>query len=151
MVSACTQPAPPVPPAPPAAPKPGYGSVMADVGRRFELVGKAAAAGRFELARYELGEIGEDFTESLPRAAPPKEGTPSALPPLEAEFTKSHLPTLARALDADGGADVAPAFAKVAEACNECHRASGHGFVEVPTVPGQSVPDVSPLAGQPAR
>lgn len=30
--------------------RPGYGTVMADVARRFELFGRAAAAGRVELA-----------------------------------------------------------------------------------------------------
>ena len=32
------------------------------------------------------------------------------------------------------------AFARAATACNGCHRASGHGFIEVPTVPGRSIP-----------
>ena len=32
---------------------------MADVARRFELFGRAATAGRYELAAYQLDEIGE--------------------------------------------------------------------------------------------
>lgn len=138
-------------PSTPVAPKPGYGSVMAEVGRRYELLGKALAAGRTELARYELGELEEAFTEALPHASPPKEGTPSVLPALETSFARDQLPTLARALSADGGVDAAPAFARAAAACNECHQASGHNFIEVPAVPGQGVPELSPVSGSTPR
>jgi transposase len=42
------------------------------VRRRFEILGRAAAGGRFDLADYELGEIEEQFLETLPHAAPPQ-------------------------------------------------------------------------------
>ena len=55
-------------------PRPHFGSVMAEVGRRFELAGRAGLANRFELAAFEVGEIGELFEGELPRAELPKEG-----------------------------------------------------------------------------
>lgn len=48
----------------PSAPAIGYGTAMADIARRFELFERAAAAGRYELADYQLGEIEEQFTET---------------------------------------------------------------------------------------
>ena len=59
---------------PPSAPAVSYGAAMADVARRFELLGRAAQGGRYALASYELGEIGEVFEGTLPKAALPKEG-----------------------------------------------------------------------------
>jgi hypothetical protein len=40
----------------------GYGTAMADVARRLELLGRAIAGGRFELADYELGELDGGFS-----------------------------------------------------------------------------------------
>jgi hypothetical protein len=40
---------------------PGLGEVMTQVGRRFEVAGRAAAANRFELAAFEVGELQELF------------------------------------------------------------------------------------------
>ena len=128
------------------SPAPGYGSVMADVARRFELLGRAANGGRFALADYELGELEELFTEALPHAAPPKEGHPEVLPPLAAAFARDTLGELRRALTARDDATFTAAFARTAAACNACHTASGHGFIVVPSEPGRPVPDTSPLS-----
>lgn len=125
--------------------RPGYGTVMADVARRFELFGRAAAAGRFELAEYELGELEEAFTGALPHASPPREGHPEVLPELEKAFTATTLPLLRRGVATRDAAPLKQAFAEAATTCNECHQASGHGFIEVPTVMGQSIPNTEPL------
>lgn len=124
----------------------GYGTAMADVARRFELVGRAATAGRFELAEYQLGEIVEQFEETLPRAAPPREGHPEVLPPMRDAFLKSTLPVLQRALATRDRVQIAAAFASTATACNGCHQASGHGFIQVPLGAGHSVPDTDPVS-----
>lgn len=118
---------------------------MGDVGRRFELLGRAATAGRWELARYQLGELEEVFEGTLPHAEPPHEGPTASLQPMRAEFLRSELPPLRRALASRDRQGFAAAFARAAGACDGCHRASGHGFIEVPTTPGVPVPRLDPL------
>jgi hypothetical protein len=124
----------------------GYGTAMGDVARRFELLGRAAIAGRFELADYELGEISEIFEEVLPHAALPKEGHPEVLPALVSAFLQKQVPELQRALTTRDRAQAAAAFARTATACNGCHQASGHGFIEVPLVAGHGVPNTDPVS-----
>lgn len=133
------------------APSPavGWGSVMADIGRRFEQLGRAATVGRFELAEYQLGEIEEQFEDALPHATPPREGHPDVLPPMSAAFLQTTVPDLKRAMSSRNVAGFRAAFARAAGACNECHQASGHGFIEIPTVPGQSVPSTEPPTERP--
>lgn len=128
-----------------ASERDGYGEVMAGVGRRFELVGKAAQAGRYELAAYQAREIGEYFDDVLPKAKPPADGHPEVLEPLVGAFGKANLPELQQAIETHDQTQIATAFRKTADACNACHQSSGHGYIEVPTVPGRSVPNVDPI------
>lgn len=132
------------PPEQPAV-RPGFGTVMADVARRYELVGRASAAGRFELAEYELDEISELFTDELPYAAPPREGHPEVLPAMTAAFLKTSLAGMKSALEARDRTKAAAAFERTATACNACHVASGHGFIEVPLVASRSIPNTDPV------
>ncbi len=125
--------------------KVGYGTVMADVARRFELLGRAAAAGRFELADYELGEIEEQFQQALPRALPPKEGHPEVLPGIERTFLLTNVADLRRALRTRDRSQAGAAFERAATACNACHQASGHRFIEVPLGTGRSIPNTDPV------
>jgi hypothetical protein len=118
---------------------------MSEIARRFELLGRAALAGRYELADYQLGEIVEAFEESLPHASPPKEGHPEVLPSMAGAFEKTQLPDMKRAIASRDKAQVVAAFERVSMACNGCHQASGHAFLEVPRVPGKSIPSTEPL------
>jgi len=77
-----------------------WGSTMSEVGRRFELIGLATHAGRLELAAYELGEIDELFTDTLPGASLPKEGHPEVLGSLRTTFATQGFSGLKRALAA---------------------------------------------------
>ena len=115
---------------------------MSEVGRRFELAGRAAVAHRFELASFEVGELAELFEGDLPNAELPKEGPTAALPALAAAFAKTHPPELAKAAKANDAQAFADAFQRASVACNGCHQASGHGFIQIPSVPGRSVPDL---------
>ena len=139
-LAACSQPVVADRREPAAGPVIGYGTVMADVARRFEPLGRAATAGRFELAEYELGEIEEAFSGTLLQAAPPREGHPEVLPGLAGAFAQVTLADLRAGLASRDRQSFDAAFARAATACNGCHRASGHGFIEVPTVPGRSIP-----------
>lgn len=125
-----------------AAARPRYGAVMFEVGRRFELAGRAAAANKFELAAFEANEIEETFEGDLPNAELPKEGSPAALPVMAKSFLDTNAPELVKAANAKDPRAFADAFQRAAAACNACHQSSGHGFVLVPTVPGKSVPDL---------
>jgi cytochrome c556 len=132
------------------APRVTYGAAMADVARRFEVLGRATKGGRYELASYELGEIQETFEGTLPHAAPPREGHPEVLPKLAKAFLDAAVPDLRRALASHDRAAATAAFARTAAECNACHSASGHAFVEVPSVLGRSVPETEPQAPAPA-
>ena len=125
-------------------PKPRYGAVMAEVGQRFERAGRAASVGRFELAGFEVGELDELFTEDLPRAELPKEGSSAALATEADAFAKTYPDRLKKAAAARDLGAFRDAFRDAAAACNACHQASGHGFIEIPTVPGKPVPNLDP-------
>lgn len=131
-----------------ATPRTSFGSAMSDVARRFEILGRAASAGRYELADYELGELEEIFTETLPGASPPKEGHPEVLPGLVSDFSKNTIPALRTGIATHDQSKFEAAFAQAASACNSCHQASGHQFIEVPLKPGLAIPNTDPVAGK---
>lgn len=148
-LSACSRPSPPSPSdAGPSAPEAReFGSVMVEVGHRYELAGRATLAGRFELAAFEVDEMNELFEDELPHARLPKEPTQADLRALAGAFAKTEIPDLAAAAKAKDARAFAAAFRHASETCNACHRASGHAFVEVPVALGKSVPSLDPLEG----
>jgi hypothetical protein len=130
----------------PAGQGPGLGEVMVQVGRRFEMAGRAAAANRFELAAFEAAEIGELFENDVPRARLPKEGPTAQIATMARAFLESIPPELISAADSNDRAAFAAAFQHAAVMCNACHMSAAKGFIQVPYVPGQSVPVLEPLA-----
>src|SRR5262249_34687238 len=124
-----------------------YGPLMVDVARRFELAGRSASAGRFELASFEVGEIEEIFADDLPRAEVPREGNFAAVPALADAFRKTHPPELKRAANARDRDAFASAFERTAATCNACHQTSGHAFIEIPSALGKPVPNIDPVDG----
>jgi hypothetical protein len=127
-----------------AEPAPRYGQLMVEVGRRFEWLGRAGVAGRAELARYELDELTELLDEELPRAVAPRVGGGAKLDAMRLALRERHVPDLARALTPVNASDFRASFARMAAACNQCHQASGHVFIEIPTEPGSAVPRMDP-------
>ena len=149
--SASMTPAPPAQaPAPAsAAPEPPsrYGALMVEVGHRFETLGRAERAGRYDLAEFELGELGEVFEEDLPHAEPPKENKGRVdLNGLADAFQKTHPPELEVALKKRDRTAFAAAFARASVTCNGCHKASGHEYLEISSEPGAAVPKLDPVA-----
>jgi hypothetical protein len=124
---------------------PDFGEVMVGVGRRFEICGKAAVARRFELAEFEAGELLETFEDDVPHAQLPKEGPTSHIPAMAEAFRKTALPELQAAAKAHDAAAFDQAYAHASASCNGCHAASAKGFIEVPSVPGKSVPVTDPV------
>jgi cytochrome c553 len=121
-----------------------YGELMSEVGRRFELLGRAAGARRWELAGFELHELEETF-EDLPHAKPPEGADKVDLRALEQAFTNTHPPALQAALTAKDQGAFAKAFGETAGTCNGCHHASGHAFIEIPSEPGATIPKLDPV------
>jgi len=126
-----------------AEPQRHFGDVMSEVGRRFERAGRAAKAGRWELARYDLDELDEIFEDDVPHAATPPD-VHADLQGLAHAFAVAHPPALRRAAAAHDGAAFEAAFRDAATACNACHAAAHRAFVEVPTTWGEPVPVVTP-------
>jgi hypothetical protein len=125
-------------------PKESLGNVMVQVGRRFEIAGRAAEANRFELAEFEAGEIEELFGSDVPGAELPKEGPTVHIPVMAKAFLQTNAPDLKKAAAAKDRAAFAAAFQRAASACNACHQASAKAFIEVPTEPGKAVPNLDP-------
>jgi hypothetical protein len=130
---------------PAPAPRATLGNVMAEVGRRFEIAGRAARANRFELAEYEAGELQEMFASDVPGAAMPKEGPTAHIPAMARAFVESNAPELRKAAASKDRAAFAAAFQRAADACNGCHVASAKGFIQVSSEPGRGVPDLGTL------
>jgi len=124
---------------------PGLGEVMVQVARRFEVAGRAASANRFELAAFEAGELGELFENDVPRASLPKEGPTAQIPTMAKAFLESIPPELTKAAASRNLATFAAAFQHAAAMCNACHQSAAKGFIQVPSVPGQSVPMLDAL------
>jgi hypothetical protein len=118
---------------------------MVNVGRRFETAGRAAVANRWELAEFEADELGELFEQDVPRASLPKEGPTAQIPGLASAFLKVAPPDLGKAAKARDRAAFAAAYERTAALCNGCHASAEKAFIEVPKVPGQSVPVLDPM------
>ena len=127
-----------------ASRQPRYGELMSEVGHRFELLGRAGAARRWDLASFELHELEEVFAE-LPDAEPPDHTGGVELRGVESAFRNTHPPELRAALASRDAAGFAAAFARTASTCNGCHRATGHVFIEIPDQPGAGVPKLDPV------
>ncbi len=65
---------------------------------------------------------------------------------MAAAFLKTQPAALQRAAAAKNPQQFSEAFGAASVACNGCHQASGHGFIEIPSQPGKSVPDLEPVA-----
>jgi hypothetical protein len=131
---------------PAAVARTGLGTVMADVGKRFELSGRAAVANRFELAEFDAGEIGEFFETDVPAAELPKEGPTAHIPGMSKAFLTTNAPDLQKAAASKDRKTFDAAFQRAAAACNGCHAASAQGFIQISAVAGRPVPEVDLVA-----
>jgi DNA-binding beta-propeller fold protein YncE len=123
---------------------PSLGSLMVEVARRFEVAGRAAVANRFDLAEFEVGEIGEVFEDDIPHAELPKEGPTAHIQAMAKAFLATSVPDLKKAAASHERKTFDAAFERTALMCNSCHQASAKAFIEVPRIPGKPVPDLDP-------
>lgn len=118
-----------------------FGDAMLEVGARFERLGKAGAAGKWELAAFEAGEIQEVFEDDLPHAEKPDD-VPVDPQPLVKQFREVALPVLTAAAQQRDVSGFGVAFAGAAAMCNQCHQQSAKPFVVIPSTPGAAVPEL---------
>jgi hypothetical protein len=116
---------------------------MTQVGHRFELLGRAMQAKRWDLAGFELGELRETF-DDVPTAELPHD-VKADIPQLAKGFVPVIEAALQDAVTKRDPAGAATAFATASQACNGCHQASGRKFIEIPDKLGESVPRLDAL------
>jgi hypothetical protein len=127
---------------PSTSPPRRYGDVMTEVGRRFERIGRAVAAGRWELAGYDLDELDECFAD-LATAAPPPD-VKTDLRPFAKAFVEAHPAALKKLAEKRDRAAFGAEFERTATTCNGCHQAAGKWYLVVPGELGASVPQLGP-------
>ena len=124
---------------------------MTQVGNRFELAGRAAAAQRYSLAEFEVDELAELFESDVPAARLPKEGPTAHISPMTTAFRAQAPKELLRAIASKNQAEIALAFEHTAILCNACHAASLRDFIQISPTPGHAVPDLDPVGGEHAN
>jgi hypothetical protein len=122
-----------------AGPPPRFSDRMDGIARRLERLGRAAEVGRWDLARYEVEELKETF-EDVERTPLPEDVGQLNLREFIDPLVEEALPALDAALARQDRTEVRITFAGVAQRCNNCHRAAGRGFVEIPDRPGAEIP-----------
>ena len=87
----------------------------------------AGEAKNWDLAKYELDELGEGFDDVV-KFHPTHEG--SSIPPKDAipKIILEPLKTVRAAVDKKDSAAFSEAYDKLTEGCNSCHQATNFGF-----------------------
>jgi hypothetical protein len=120
---------------------PGLGDLMtAFVQPRHIKLGLAGAAGNWDYAAYELGELRETFDDVGKLVL--KHGDLS-IPQAIAATVSQPMDALDKAIAAKDAAGFTKAYADLTTACNTCHQSAGHPLIaiQVPSVSGTAFPD----------
>ena len=104
-----------------ATAKPGLGSLMMVYGNRFVDAYFAAEGGNWGLAKYEIEKMHE--IEDVAVATQPKYAAPLK------KFDADYLQPLEQAVLAQEWSNFKTLYRKAANGCNECHTATGRGFI----------------------
>jgi copper resistance protein D len=107
---------------------PGLGEIMALQQMRHAKLWFAGAAGNWELADYELGELKEGF-EDAARLHPIHEGVPVG--EMMTKLTPEPLAAIGHAIHAQNAADFRKSFDALSATCNACHQAANHAFIRI--------------------
>lgn len=125
------------------------GHVMVEVGHRFETSGRAAEAGSWGLATYQVQEILEMFQLDMARAALPGDCNDAVADGMY-ENLLNQLPVMQEAAENENLTGYREHFATASGSCNGCHAGCNVAFIRVPSTPGQEVPVVVPAPPEPA-
>jgi hypothetical protein len=112
---------------------------MDAIGRRFERLGRAGVARRWEFARYEVEELRESF-EEIERMPPPEELEHLDMTTLIEPLVGSAFRDVDSAIVRQDAAAFRAAFQAASAHCNECHDVARHPYIIVPGDPGNEVP-----------
>lgn len=131
LASACGQPAP----APAAAPSsataeayaPGLGEIMTLQQMRHVKLWLAGDAGNWDLAAYELKELGEGFDDVI-KFHPAHEGSPVAPKDAIPRMVTVPLMDVQAAVDKKDSRAFEQAYDAFTKACNDCHQATNFSF-----------------------
>jgi hypothetical protein len=107
---------------------PGLGEIMGATQMRHAKLWLAGQAGNWELANYELGEIREGLDDAA-RFDPVFKGIPVAT--LLMKYIDQPLEDVGIAIESRDSTKFRESFDKLTNACNECHREAGHGFIVI--------------------
>jgi hypothetical protein len=118
---------------------PHFGDRMTLIGLRFERLGRAGVARRWDFARYEVEELRESF-EEIQRMPPPEELEGADMPRLIEALVESTFHGLDSALARRDSTAFRTAFGRAAARCNACHLAAKHAYIVIPAEPGAGVP-----------
>ena len=134
IAAGCARPAPPPPPAT-AAPAaeayvPGLGDIMSLQQMRHVKLWFAGEAGNWELASYELDELGEGFDDAM-KFHPTHKDSPVPLTEVIPQMGTALVTNLRKAVDAKDEAAFERGFDELTAGCNNCHQATRFGFNRV--------------------
>ncbi|HTQ75289.1 MAG TPA: hypothetical protein VMI74_13475 [Burkholderiales bacterium] len=107
---------------------PGLGEIMSLQQMRHAKLWLAASRSNWALANYEMDELREGF-EDASRLQPTYEGVPVAA--LIASLTPAPLDAIGKAIKGKSAADFTRSFDSLTAACNTCHKAANHGFIQI--------------------
>ena len=112
----------------PPAYVPGMGEIMGATQMRHAKLWLAGSAGNWPLAKYELGELKEGF-EDVEAYHPVFKGAPVSS--FLHRYTTRPLAALKTSIAQKDAKGFRQAFARLTQACNACHRASGHRYIVI--------------------
>jgi len=133
LSSGCRQPSPaPATPSNAAAEAyaPGLGEIMTLQQMRHTKLWLAGEAGNWDLAAYEIKELGEGFDDVV-RFHPTHEESPVAPKDAIPRMVTVPLMEVGAAVDKKDTKGFEQAYDKLTSACNDCHRATNFAFNRV--------------------
>jgi hypothetical protein len=125
--AACRQPAPAATASSVEAYAPGLGEIMTLQQMRHTKLWLAGAARNWDLAAYEMKELGEGFDDVV-KFHPTHEGSPVAPKDAIPRMLTAPLAELQAAVDKKDATRFEQAYDGLTKACNDCHQATNFGF-----------------------
>jgi hypothetical protein len=100
----------------------------------------AARAERWELAAYQVEELEENLANAARAGGPYAQSLK--------DFLKEHAQPLQKAVTTQNAEQFRQAFQAAVDGCNDCHKATQHGFITIPQEPPGLSIFVFPPAGR---
>jgi hypothetical protein len=109
---------------------PGLGEIMTVQQMRHTKLWLAGEAGNWDLAGYEIKELGEGF-DDIVKFHPTHEGSPVAPKDAIPRMMTAPLADLRAAVNKNDSTSFAQAYDSLTKACNDCHEATNFAFNRV--------------------